>query len=230
MDGHVTLAGRHAGGFTDRGARARDGSIESIPEEPFGPSGALRESERAKRILEYKYMRWIDEMFVNMEKERSDGLARKIEKAAKVDRPEHLKKQIPGTLKAWNSLVSSITSDVNNFNNCKERAGHTMVRVSKRNLECEVHLSGMQGKTLVLALDNQDLHVSVRPDFPEQKLTITLELDRDGQHASWVLGESNKENAKLSDQQLSEYLLKPVLSSASINGSRNCVSNAPDGP
>ncbi len=89
MDGHVTLAGRHAGGFTDRGARARDGSIESIPEEPFGPSGALRESERAKRILEYKYMRWIDEMFVNMEKERSDGLARKIEKAAKVDRPEH---------------------------------------------------------------------------------------------------------------------------------------------
>jgi len=75
----------------------------------------------------------------------------------------------------------------------------------------------MQGKTLVLALDNQDLHVSVHPDFPEQKLTITLELDREGQHGFWVLGQATKESAKLSDQQLSEYLLKPILSCASIN-------------
>jgi hypothetical protein len=62
-------------------------------------------------------MQWIDEMFVNMQKERSAASAKKSEKAAEVDRPEHLKKQIPGTLKAWNSLVSSITKDVNEFNN-----------------------------------------------------------------------------------------------------------------
>jgi hypothetical protein len=75
----------------------------------------------------------------------------------------------------------------------------------------------MQGKSLVLNLDDKDLQVSVHPEFPKQPLTIAIELDKDGQHASWVLGESTKENAKLSDEQLSEYLLKPVLSSASIN-------------
>lgn len=40
----------------------------------------------------------------------------------------------------------------------------------------------MLGKTLVLALDNHDLHVSVHPDFPEQNATITLELGAEGQH------------------------------------------------
>jgi hypothetical protein len=42
-------------------------------------------------------------------------------------------------------------------------------------------------------------------------------LDKEGQHSSWVLGHATNESARLSDQQLSEYLLKPVLSCASIN-------------
>ncbi len=59
--------------------------------------------------------------------------------------------------------------------------------------------------------------MSVHPQFPKQPLTIAIELGKDSQHASWLLGESTKEIARLSDQQLSEYLLKPVLFCASIN-------------
>jgi hypothetical protein len=162
-------------------------------------------------------MQWIDEMFVNMEKDRAAASAKKSEKAAKVDRTQHLKKHPPGTLKAWNALVSSITKDVNEFNNHEERSGQTPARISQRPFQCDVHLPGMQGKSLVLILDNTDLHVSVHPEFPNQQLNIAVELEKDGQHAFWILGASTNENAKLSDQQLSEYLLKPVLSCASIN-------------
>jgi hypothetical protein len=162
-------------------------------------------------------MQWIDEMFVNMEKDRTAASAKRSEKRTQVDGTKR-PKQIPGTLIAWNSLVSSITKDVNEFNNHKERAGQTPVRISQRHFQCEVHLPGMQGKSLVLTLDNKDLQVSVHPEFPKQPLTIAIELDKDGQHGFWVLGEPGKESAKeLTDQQLSEYLLKPVLSSSAIN-------------
>ncbi len=162
-------------------------------------------------------MQWIAEMFVSMEKDRAAASTKKSEKVAKLDRTEHLEKQVPGTLKAWNALVSSITNDVNEFNNHKERAGQTPARVSQRHLQCEVHLAGMQGKSLVLTLDNRDLQVSVHPEFPKQPLSIAIEFDGEGQHATWLVGESTKESAKLSDQQLSEYLLKPVLSCAAID-------------
>lgn len=49
---------------------------------------------------------------------------------------------------------------------------------------------------------------------PEQKQTVTMELGGDGQHVFWILREHSKESAKLSVQQLSEYLLKPVLTCA----------------
>lgn len=159
-------------------------------------------------------MQWIDEMFTNMEKDRTAASAKRSEKAAKLDRKERPKKQSPGTLNAWSELVSSITSDVSDFNSHKQRAGHTEVRMSQRDSQCEVHVPGMHGKNLVLTLDNNDLQVSVHPDFPKQQLSITIEVDQEGQRGSWVLGETTKESAKLSTQQLSEYLLKPVLSSA----------------
>jgi hypothetical protein len=159
----------------------------------------------------------MDEMFANMEKERTAASAKRSEKRAKVDRPKHVTKRIPGALNAWNGLVTSITNDVNEFNNHKKRAGQTPARISQRHFECEVHLPGMQGKSLVLTLDHRDLHVSVHPEFPKQLLSIAIELDADGQHAFWILGESTEGNAKLSNQQLSEYLLKPILCSASIN-------------
>jgi hypothetical protein len=162
-------------------------------------------------------MQWMDEMFVNMEKERAAASVGRSDKAAKVGRTEHPKKQVAGALNAWNALVTSITNDVNEFNNHKERAGQTPARVSKRHFQCEVHLPGMQGKSMVLTLENNDLSVSIHPEFPKQPSAIAIELDKQGQHAYWVLGESTNESPKLSDQQLSEYLLKPVLSCAAIN-------------
>ncbi len=163
-------------------------------------------------------MQWIDEMFVTMKKDRSAASANRGERAAKLERAGHAKKQPPAHLNAWNALVAVITQDVNEFNNHKERTGHTPVRISARNFQCQVHLPGMAGKSLVLTLDNEDLHVSVHPEFPSQPLNIAIELDPDGQHAFWILGESTNDDAKkLSDQQLSEYLLKPVLSCAAIN-------------
>jgi len=162
-------------------------------------------------------MKWIDEMFVNMKKDRAAASAKRNANGNKVDRAKHPKKQIPGALKAWNALVSAITVDVGDFNNHQERAGQTAVRMSQRPFECEVYVSGMHGERLVLKLDNNDLHVTVHPDFPEQQLTITIELDKEGGHIFWVLGEPIQESARLSVQQLSEYLLKPIFASADIN-------------
>jgi hypothetical protein len=115
---------------------------------------------------------------------------------SKVVPTERLQERAPGTLKAWNSLVSSITNDANQFNNDKERVGQTLTRVSRRHFECEVHLPGMQGKNMVLTFDNNEFQVSVHPEFPKLPLTIAIELDGEGQPASWLLGESTKENAK----------------------------------
>ena len=161
-------------------------------------------------------MKWIDEMFADMKKERAAALVSSAN-GSKVSGTKHPTKQIPGALNAWRALVSSITVDVRDFNNHKERAGQTAVRMSQRPLECEVYVPGMHGERLVLTLDDNDLHVTVHPDFPDQQLTITIELDKEGQHTFWVLGEPTKEGAKLSVQQLSEYLLKPLLASADIN-------------
>ena len=161
-------------------------------------------------------MRWIDEMFVSLEKERDAASAKGAESRVKVASTEDPKQEAPGTVKAWKALVLAITKDVTEFNSHKDRAGQTPVRIAQRHFQCDVHLPGMQGKSLVLTLDNRDLQVSIHPDFPKQRSTIAIELDKDGEHTSWALGESGKEDAKLSNQQLSEYLLKPVLSGASI--------------
>jgi hypothetical protein len=162
-------------------------------------------------------MKWIDEMFVNMTKDRAAASAKRNANGSRIDRAKRPKKQIPGALNAWNALVSAIAVDVGDFNNHKERAGQTPVRMSQKSFECEVYLPGMHGERMVLTLDNNDLHITVHPDFPDQQLTITIELDKEGQHVFWVLGEPIQESAKLSVQQLSEYLLKPVFVSADIN-------------
>ena len=163
------------------------------------------------------HMKWIDEMFVGMEKDRAEESARRSANAARADRTEHRKERIPGALEAWSALVSSITNDVNDFNQHKQRAGQTPARISQDHFNCEVYLPGMHGTRLVLTLDNHALHVTVHPDFPRQPSTITLKLDKAGQHGVWVLGEPAQQNSKLSMEQLSEYLLKPVLSAADFN-------------
>jgi len=162
-------------------------------------------------------MQWIDEMFANMGKiDTADEAKRRAERTP-AGRSANRKKALPGMLAVWNGLIGSITSDVNEFNLHKERAGHIPVRLYQRKFQFEVYLPGMQGKRLILTLANNDLQVSVPPDFPKQPLTITVEADPEGQHEIWVLGEATKERLKLSAQQLSEYLLKPVLCSAAVN-------------
>jgi hypothetical protein len=163
-------------------------------------------------------MTWIDEMFVSMEKDKADASAKRSAKGARSEGTEHRKKQIPGALNAWKTLVSSIAKDVNDFNKHKKRAGQTPACLFQRHDQCEVYLPGMHGKRLVLTLDDNDLHVTVHPDFPEQQLTITVQPDKEGQHTFWVLGDPAKESAKLTAQQLSEYLLKPALACGDING------------
>ena len=163
-------------------------------------------------------MTWIDEMFVTMEKDRADASAKRSAKGSRNERKEHRKKQIPGAQTSWSALVSTITNDVNAFNKHKKRAGQTAVHLSERPSQCEVYLPGMHGKRLVLTLDDNDLHVTIHPEFPEQQLTITIEPDNDGQHSFWVLGDPAKESEKLSVDRLSEYLLKPVLACADISG------------
>jgi len=165
-------------------------------------------------------MTWMDEMFAAMETDRAAASAKRS--AAKVSRTVHLKKQLPGALDAWNGLISSIKDDVSYFNQHKKRAGQSAVCMAQRGFHCEVYLPGMQGKRLVLTLHNNDLEVSVHPDFPKQQLTITIEPDKESQRGFWVLGEPTKEEptqkgGQLSVQQLSEYLLKPILVFADIN-------------
>ena len=156
-------------------------------------------------------------MFTGMEKDKAAESARLAARGTKVERTERREEQVPGAPEVWSALFSSIGNDVTDFNKHPERAGKAPASVShKRNL-CEVYLPGMQSKRLVLTLENNDLYVSVHPDFPNQRLTITIEPDADGKHGFWVLGERTKERAKLSPQQLSEYLLKPIFASASIN-------------
>jgi len=162
-------------------------------------------------------MKWIDEMFTGMEKDKAAESARLAERGTKVERTERREKQVPGAPEVWSALFSSIENDVSDFNKHQKRAGKPRVAVSHRHNRCEVNLPGMQSKRLVLTLENNDLYVSVHPDFPNQRLTITIEPDADGKHGFWVLGERTKERAKLSPQQLSEYLLTPIFASASIN-------------
>jgi len=163
-------------------------------------------------------MTWIDEMFVNMEKDRADASAKRSAKGTGSDGKEHRKKRIPGAQTSWSALVASIRNDVSDFNKHKKRAGQSAVHLSESGFQCEVYLPGMHGKRLVLTLDDNDLHVTIHPEFPEQQLTITIEPDNDGQHIFWILGDPAKESRKLSVEQLSEYLLKPVLAGADISG------------
>jgi hypothetical protein len=162
-------------------------------------------------------MKWMDEMFAGME---SDGAADSVKRDArktKIEPSGHLEKETCGATEVWSTLFSTITADVAEFNRHAKRVGQAPVLMSQRQHQCEVYLPGMHSKKLVLSLENNDLHVCVHPEFPDQQATITIEPDADGKHGFWVLSGHTAQRAKLSAEQLSEYLLKPILSSASIN-------------
>jgi hypothetical protein len=140
-------------------------------------------------------MQWIDEMFAGMEKDRAAELVKRSAKETHVHRTEHLKEENPDTEGLWSALTSAISKDVNEFNLHKERTGQIAVHISNRHHQCEVYLPGMQSKRLVLALEDNELKVSIHPDFPSQQLAITIEHDQEGRHGFWVLGDHSKENA-----------------------------------
>ena len=160
-------------------------------------------------------MQWIDEMFASMEKDRAAVSVRRSVKD-EIAKPEPPRKPTPGATDAWNELVSSIANDVNDFNAHERRAGQTAARMRQSHSQCEVYLPGMHGKRMVLTLDGNDLLVSVHPEFPAQQLAITVEPDKEGQHGFWVLGEPTQKSGTLSVQELSEYLLKPVLAGSDM--------------
>lgn len=162
-------------------------------------------------------MQWIDDMFVTMDKARDAESASRQVHRRRVDPKEHVKERSPGAQDVWKALVSAIKIDVKYFNSHKRRSGQPAVCLSERRFECEIYLPGMISKRMVLTLDDNDLRVSIHPEFPDQQLTVTIEPDPDGKHSFWVLGGPAKESRRLSVQQLSEYLLEPILSSADIN-------------
>ena len=156
-------------------------------------------------------------MFANMEKDRALASLKRSADSARAVRPAHRKEETPGARNAWTDLVSSITYDLSNFNNHRERAGQTAASIRAEYFQCEIYIPGMHSKRLVLTLDNSNLQVVVHPEFPKQHLSINVAPDEEGQPGFWQLGVSTRESARLSTQQLSEYLLKPILSAAAIN-------------
>ena len=161
-------------------------------------------------------MHWIDEMFTGMEKDQAADTLRRSEKKSPAHPEKHVKDD-PDTVDLWGALTTAIANDVSEFNGHKERKGKMAAHTSNRRHRCEVYLPGMQSKRLVLVLEENALNVSIHPEFPPQQLAITIAPGQHGRQGCWVLGDPSQEGGKMSAQQLSEYLLKPVLSSADIN-------------
>ena len=165
-------------------------------------------------------MAWIDAMLVSPGKEAVPASIRTSGQRASVESLKNPAKQTAATLNAWKALVFAITKDVNDFNNHPKRAERGAVRVhdkllSRTHFQCEIFLPGMRSKMLVLALENDnDVRVSIHPEFPKQRFAIRIESDQQGECHFWVLGDTPDKTTELSAEQLSEYLLKPVLSLA----------------
>jgi hypothetical protein len=49
-------------------------------------------------------MKWIDEMFMGMEKDKAAESARQAARGPKVEPTEHREKQVPGTPEVWSGL------------------------------------------------------------------------------------------------------------------------------
>jgi|SRR5579872_3571014 len=163
-------------------------------------------------------MKWIDEMFVTMKADEETGFALKQRKRTTKEKPKGQIAQATGVLAAWKALTAAIAVGVNDFNLHPRRAGKSPVcmhdkLVSPTRFECDVLVPGMSSEMLVLRLDgNNSVEVSVHPRFPAQQLAITLESDDEGHDIHWSVGNASGSMARMSVQQLSEYVLKPILS------------------
>ena len=132
---------------------------------------------------------------------------------------ENSERQISAGKRAWAELLSAMRKDVNEFNNNKSRVGHSPVLMTSEASalagdQFEVYVPEMSSRLLVLTLTGNNLHIVIRPEFPEQPSTITLSSTKNIQNYCWMLGGVDGAHKELSAQQLSEHLLRSVLSSA----------------
>ncbi len=123
---------------------------------------------------------------------------------------------------AWAELISKMRQDVDEFNNHKARAGHSPVLMtneasSAAQLQFEVYVPEMNSRVLVLTLVRKGLQVDVRPQFPDQEAAISFESRPNGCFAWVVVGKAGETGNELSVQQLSEYLLAPILAGTEID-------------
>jgi hypothetical protein len=167
-------------------------------------------------------MPWVDEMFsATRVNKASESARRRLGHASNgdTDKPD---KQVSVGKEAWADLLTVLRTDVKEFNNHKSRAGHSPALMSGQTIaltrfQFEVYVPEMNSRLLVLTLTGNSLHVTVRPQFPDQQSTIRLESGKNGKHYCWSLDGSGKEKKEVSVQQLSEYLLRPILSSSEID-------------
>ena len=164
-------------------------------------------------------MPWIDEMLSHAKENKIAADAkRRIRKLS--NRPlENSEKRISVGKRAWEDLLLAMRKDVAEFNNNKSRLGHSPVLMTSEasalaDYQFEVYVPEMSSKLLVLTLAGNNLHIVIRPEFPEQPSAVTLRSIRNSPNYCWMLGGTDGTEKELSVQKLSEYLLRSVLSSA----------------
>jgi hypothetical protein len=164
-------------------------------------------------------MPWIDEMLSRSKENKIAAEAKRRTKKLSPGPVENSEKQIHAGKRAWAELLSAMRNDVNEFNKNKCRLGHSPVLMTSEASalagdQFEVYVPEMSSKLLILTLTGNNLHVVIRPEFPEQLSTITLSSTKKSPNYSWMLGGVDGAQKELNVQQLSEHLLRSVLSSA----------------
>jgi hypothetical protein len=165
-------------------------------------------------------MPWIDEMLSRAKENKIAADKKRRTKKLSAGQVENSEKQIHAGKRAWAELLSAMRNDVNEFNNNKSRVGHSPVLMTSEASalagdQFEVYVPEMSSRLLVLTLTGNNLHIVIRPEFPEQPSTITLSSTKNIQNYCWMLGGvEGGAQKELSAQQLSELLLRSVLSSA----------------
>ena len=137
------------------------------------------------------------------------------------DTKQKTDKQLSIVKEAWAELLSVMRKDVKEFNNHKSRTSHSPALMSTESLalarfQFEVYVPEMNSRLLVLTLTGNNLLVNIRPKFPEQEATITLESKK-GKQYCWFVDGRGKEKKDVDAQQLSEYLLRPILFSSEVD-------------
>ncbi len=164
-------------------------------------------------------MPWIDEMLSRAKENKIAADAKRRTKKL-IGRPlENSERQISAGKNAWAELLSAMKKDVDEFNRNKSRLGHSPVLMTSEasalaGYQFEVYVPEMTSKLLVLTLAGNNLLTVIRPEFPEQPSTITLSSTKKSPNYCWMLGGADGAQSEMGAQQLSEYLLRSVLSSA----------------